>query len=332
LEYLGNCLITKNFSPSSHHISAARQVENLVCTHRESLLGSSAWKPDFLKELQSRPFYMVKRASSHCFHDCNDYGEDGEKCQACGRSSQRPDHEIALFGPSYDSKKIWDSHWINLVPKALLLHVHHSSSSSSSSNSARSSSVTATPVHRTPKVVNSSITGMRNKQFQAYQSASGAKPTKRKISLSPIKHSSGKKNAIVLSEDEEDPNTRLVDSSVNGGVKKNAILLSDSEGEEEEVVPPKTVKQDIIDLSEEGVVKEEAVPSEDDNGSEEDNSSPSEEEGEENVAASSPVRSSSRKEGDDETPKKYRKGVSWWEKKIVKQLNKDPESKWHLSM
>jgi hypothetical protein len=332
LEYLGNCLITKNYSPSSHHVSAARQVENLVCTHRESLLGSSAWKPDFLKELQSRPFYMVKRASSHCFHDCNDYGEDGEKCQACGRSSQRPDHEIALFGPSYDSKKIWDSHWINLVPKALLLHVHRLSSSSSSSSSVRTSSVTGTPVARTHQLINSSsITGVRNKQFQGYQSSSGTKPTKRKISLSPvIKHSSSsKKNAIVLSDDddEEDPNTRLADSSINNGAKKNSILLSDSEGEEEPT-GAKLVKQDVVDLSEDVLVKEEILPTVDANSSEVDDSSSVEQDDDEG----SPVRSSSRYEARDETPKKYRKGVSWWEKKIVKQLNKDPESKWHLSM
>jgi hypothetical protein len=324
-------LITKNYSPSSHHVSAARQVENLVCTHRESLLGSSAWKPDFLKELQSRPFYMVKRASSHCFHDCNDYGEDGEKCQACGRSSQRPDHEIALFGPSYDSKKIWDSHWINLVPKALLLHAHRLSSSSSSSSSIRSSSVTATPVARSHQLINSSsITGVRNKQFQGYQSSSGTKPTKRKISLSPvIKHSSSsKKNAIVLSDDdEEDPNSRLADSSINNGAKKNSILLSDSEGEEEPT-EAKSVKQDVVDLSEDVLVKEEMLPTEDDNSSEADNSSSAERDDDEG----SPVRSSSRYEARDETPKKYRKGVSWWEKKIVKRLNKDPESKWHLSM
>lgn len=35
-------------------IKAARQLENLICTHRESLLGSSAWKPDFLSQLRVR--------------------------------------------------------------------------------------------------------------------------------------------------------------------------------------------------------------------------------------------------------------------------------------
>ena len=44
-------------------LSAARQIENLICTSRESLLGSSAWKADFLAALKSRPFYYVTDVS-----------------------------------------------------------------------------------------------------------------------------------------------------------------------------------------------------------------------------------------------------------------------------
>jgi hypothetical protein len=31
----------------------------LICTSRESLLGSSAWKGEFYEQLKSRPFYTV---------------------------------------------------------------------------------------------------------------------------------------------------------------------------------------------------------------------------------------------------------------------------------
>ena len=45
------------------YLSAARQIENLICTSRESLLGSSAWPRDFLASLKSRPFYFVTDVS-----------------------------------------------------------------------------------------------------------------------------------------------------------------------------------------------------------------------------------------------------------------------------
>ena len=45
------------------YLAAARQIENLICTSRESLLGSSAWRPDFLAALKSRPFYCVTEVS-----------------------------------------------------------------------------------------------------------------------------------------------------------------------------------------------------------------------------------------------------------------------------
>ena len=44
-------------------INAPRVVENLICTSRESLIGSSAWKGEFFEELCSRPFYAVQDVS-----------------------------------------------------------------------------------------------------------------------------------------------------------------------------------------------------------------------------------------------------------------------------
>jgi Domain of unknown function (DUF4211) len=45
--------------PPLQFLAAARQIENLMCTSRESLLGSGAWRPEFLAALKSRPFYFV---------------------------------------------------------------------------------------------------------------------------------------------------------------------------------------------------------------------------------------------------------------------------------
>jgi hypothetical protein len=47
----------KKISPE--HKTAIRKIEGLICTSRESLLGSSAWKGEFYEQLKSRPFYTV---------------------------------------------------------------------------------------------------------------------------------------------------------------------------------------------------------------------------------------------------------------------------------
>jgi hypothetical protein len=44
---------------TSSQKTAMRKIEGLICTNRESLLGSSAWKGDFYDQLKSRPFYTV---------------------------------------------------------------------------------------------------------------------------------------------------------------------------------------------------------------------------------------------------------------------------------
>ena len=42
---------------ASNYLSASRQIENLLCTNRESLIGSGAWNKEFYSDLQARPFY-----------------------------------------------------------------------------------------------------------------------------------------------------------------------------------------------------------------------------------------------------------------------------------
>lgn len=49
----------KGFIMSPEHKIALRKIEGLICTSRESLLGSSAWKGEFYEQLKSRPFYTV---------------------------------------------------------------------------------------------------------------------------------------------------------------------------------------------------------------------------------------------------------------------------------
>lgn len=105
IEMLAQALVSGQ--DSSRFVGACKAIENLICTHRESLLGSSAWGQDFLKDLQSRPFYMVNTLVS-----CSD-----TRCAACGRSSQKPDHIVRMFGPSYDANCLWSSKWIDAIPE-----------------------------------------------------------------------------------------------------------------------------------------------------------------------------------------------------------------------
>jgi hypothetical protein len=70
MEMIGRILVNQDFRNEmgtgkklkSRHVpyfNASRQLENLICTHRESLLGSSAWKHDFLTQLRvSLPLYV----------------------------------------------------------------------------------------------------------------------------------------------------------------------------------------------------------------------------------------------------------------------------------
>lgn len=74
------------------HCSAARTVENLICTSRESLLGSSVWKGEFFHELRSRPFFDITYSRTHepRGNKADDRGKVRglERCDACGRESK----------------------------------------------------------------------------------------------------------------------------------------------------------------------------------------------------------------------------------------------------
>ena len=80
-----------------NHRSAARTVENLICTSRESLIGSSVWKGEFFTELTTRPFYDVSYtpntnvASRTVLPDDRGKERGLERCDACGRENKCQD-------------------------------------------------------------------------------------------------------------------------------------------------------------------------------------------------------------------------------------------------
>lgn len=113
--------ITKEPSlPANNRLlSASRQIENKICTMRESLLGSGAWAGGgsaFARELQCRPFYIPGGQMDSLGYD--------EKCAACNRTSKSSlPFAIYLFGAIYDAKDVWmKQNWVDLMPKCIFFH------------------------------------------------------------------------------------------------------------------------------------------------------------------------------------------------------------------
>jgi hypothetical protein len=371
LEYLGKSLLSPHFfqefhrKSSSPHLSATRQIENLICTNRESLLGSSAWRPDFLKELQSRPFFMHKRSTaSQYFYDCGSCGGnegwDEERCQACGRTSQKPDHQVILFGPSYIATKSWESHWREVIPKVVLLNPTNSDdrekktfSSSSAVNTPKKDKNTTKPSSGT---TTKSSSGKKNKQFKAFQKETAALPSvsegaKRRLSLTPKdkKNEGKKKNSIILSdsEEEEEENDKEKEkekenNQKKSGEKKNlAIDLTEDQeaggnNENDHLLWMKEEKKPISNKMIFGADEEEeennihdlidAVHDSSSSGSSDTSSSSSEGEEDENDEEN---RRNFRRNAANKSGKKK---LQWWEKRLPRELNAENESKWQLSL
>lgn len=347
IELLGRALIFKDFntrhsSSSSKSLSyvpdlklnqfqsAARQIENRICTHRESLLASSAWKADFLSELQSRPFYSALRHSG----SLSDF--DGVKCEACGRSAQCPDHCVYLFGPSYQANKFWSSDdWINYYPRGLLLYGGTSKTTPSKGKpNAPSSSSKYTPK---PLISTASKPlGSTNKQYQAY-----LRNNKNKRQISP---------SIPQVVDEDSANIPILSNQKKK--RQRMIQLSDSEEEDIQIIPLPKVERVVIDMtqSEEPVVgsiltsyklenKREVISkkekmeevdheSHDDDNNDYDDENSNEDEEEDN-------NNENDEENDEEiesAPQSRIKIIQWWEKKLPRKLNREAESKWHLAV
>jgi hypothetical protein len=373
LEYLGKSLLSPHFfqefhrKSSSPHLSATRQIENLICTNRESLLGSSAWRPDFLKELQSRPFFMHKRSTaSQYFYDCGSCGgNEGwneERCQACGRTSQKPDHQVILFGPSYIATKSWESHWREVIPKVVLLNPTNSDdrekktfSSSSAVNTPKKDKNTTKPSSGT---TTKSSSGKKNKQFKAFQKETAALPSvsegaKRRLSLTPKdkKNEGKKKNSIILSDSEEEEENdkekekEKENNQKKSGEKKNlAIDLTEDQeaggnNENDHLLWMKEEKKPISNkmifgADEDDEEEEEnnihdlidAVHDSSSSGSSDTSSSSSEGEEDENDEEN---RRNFRRNAANKSGKKK---LQWWEKRLPRELNAENESKWQLSL
>jgi len=147
--HLKNNAISEILAKPSVHahsrlLSAARQIENKICTMRESLLASGAWAgggSEFAQELQQRPFYITG-PKGDMLKDCSD-----ERCAACNRVSKTgtPIH-VYLYGCKYNAKEVWMSQrWDELVPEEVFAHherrskFEKSEATASSSNSRKSS-------------------------------------------------------------------------------------------------------------------------------------------------------------------------------------------------
>ena len=87
--------------------NAKKKLEDLICTKRESLLGSMQWKLLWVQELRGRPKFE--------FFDI--LGKRPDRCQVCGRRRHPCAFEVKLSGPRYDSMALWESRrWEGALP------------------------------------------------------------------------------------------------------------------------------------------------------------------------------------------------------------------------
>ena len=75
---------------------AASLVEKLICSPRESILGTMAWKQGWLTDLKSRPRGRCVPLSQRELRSCGN-------CEACGRSNHPARFKMVLSGPEYDN-------------------------------------------------------------------------------------------------------------------------------------------------------------------------------------------------------------------------------------
>jgi hypothetical protein len=129
----------------------------LICTNRESLIGSGAWNNAFIEELQTRPFYQATRCTEQMMmmlcrsgnsnssssrsrstniygDDNNDYGNtfDPMRCAACHRASQSPDTQVSTLC-TYYSRAYCMSIIIIIIIMSIIVIIVSSSSSCPSS-------------------------------------------------------------------------------------------------------------------------------------------------------------------------------------------------------
>jgi len=88
---------THSYVSSARQLSDASLIERPLCTHRKSTLASTAWKPEFRRQLLERPIYTWSPI----------YKGRLVPCQACGRGCSAS-YEVRLSGPCYNASRTWE--------------------------------------------------------------------------------------------------------------------------------------------------------------------------------------------------------------------------------
>ena len=85
-EFLAQILINNgnlnhiNKNTLNKYLISSKNIENLLCTTRESLIGSGAWNREFVSVLQLKPYYYYSILNSCAIN---------EKCNACNKTSKK---------------------------------------------------------------------------------------------------------------------------------------------------------------------------------------------------------------------------------------------------
>eukprot|EP01032_Pedospumella_encystans_P014566 gene14566-16721_t len=247
----------------SNYLSATRQLENSICTNRESLIGSGAWNKEFYAELQSRPFYSSgptllchDSRSGFGISDGDDQYEqmdwDKVKCAACNRSTQRPDLQVYLFGSTYDAGKVWNStKWDQHLPTEMFLYKeeevadedyqHHPLSNSNNPSTTNSASK-HNPLYSSSNH-SSAQKARKNKQFQGYQTIMNSN-----IGTYGGKYTIDKKNNIASATN----NTNTTHSNTNNNGTTSSIKKSTLRPDEDMVTTIHNRKRRIVLSDNEG--------------------------------------------------------------------------------
>lgn len=346
LQLLGKALISPRFrkqledrSLPRHKMSmydkASRQIENLICTHRESLLGSSAWQGDFLHELQNRPMYMCPLSSGNRHGYCGD-GEN--RCAACGRAAKEASFSVYLYGPRYEGMTIWSQNkWIQSVPNCLFLHpaddsideANDDDEATTSGTKGRRGVVSSKKRSRSSRYVSyedaaeAAERGImehddsqesyndktlneserhqhkRNKQYSAFQQ-----------SHNPLQLNSVLKTPASVASTTDSGNTHRKRSRADSELYNSLQEDNDGEGAEQDLSmrESSTKKRRVVILSD-------SEPDDNDDA----------------------VGSSSSRREYRKTPAKSTNSVvsspnKWWNKTLPRALNQETESKWELSL
>eukprot|EP01029_Cantina_marsupialis_P031232 TRINITY_DN88_c0_g1_i3.p1 TRINITY_DN88_c0_g1~~TRINITY_DN88_c0_g1_i3.p1 ORF type:complete len:1093 (-),score=410.37 TRINITY_DN88_c0_g1_i3:140-3418(-) len=87
--------------------STSRRFEDSLCTRRESLVASSAWKGSFRHWLMTLPYYTSVELS----------GTSEVDCEACGRSRHPATFKITLSGFEMCADNMYGPKWFEVVPQ-----------------------------------------------------------------------------------------------------------------------------------------------------------------------------------------------------------------------